>query len=119
VQPVPHAHHYTDKRKPVEFVGDSLERLREFPKTIRRLAGLQLDRVQRGLDAVDWKPLPQVGRGVREIRVRDDTGTYRVVYVATFGDMLYVLHCFEKKTRTMPKRALDLAIATLSRIGSF
>jgi phage-related protein len=95
--------------KPIEFRGDSLDRLREFPKEARREAGFQLDRVQRGLDPFDWKPMSSVGAGVREIRVRDESGAFRVLYVAKFEDAVYVLHCFQKKTQATPKRDVDLA----------
>jgi phage-related protein len=95
--------------KPVEFLGDSLDRLRAFPNGARREAGFQLDRVQRGLDPDDWKPMKGVGQGVREIRVRDASGAFRVVYVATFAEAVYVLHAFSKKTRQTPLR--DLVVA--------
>jgi predicted XRE-type DNA-binding protein len=72
--------------KPIEFRGNSLNRLREFPKEARREAGFQLDRVQRGLEPFDWKPMSSVGAGVREIRVRDDSGAFRVLYVTKFED---------------------------------
>jgi phage-related protein len=68
-----------------------------------------LERVQRGLDPDDWKPMQTIGAGVREIRVRDVTGAFRVVYVATFVEAVYVLHAFAKKTqRTSPR---DVALA--------
>jgi len=95
--------------KPIEFRGDSLECLREFPREVRRETGFQLDRVQRGLEPFDWKPMPTVGSGVREIRIRDDSGAYRVLYVAKLEDATYVLHCFQKKTQATAKRDLDLA----------
>jgi len=95
--------------RPIEFRDDSLDRLREFPQEARREAGFQLDRVQRGLDPFDWKPMSSVGAGVREIRVRDESGAFRVLYVTKFEDAVYVLHCFQKKTRATPKRDIDLA----------
>ena len=95
--------------KPIEFCGDSLECLREFPRDAQRAAGFQLDRVQRGLDPLDWKPMSTVGAGVREIRVRDDAGVYRVIYVAKFEDAVYVLHCFQKKTQATAQRDIELA----------
>ena len=67
--------------KPVEFMGDSLARLRDFPPMARRAAGYQLDRVQRGLEPDDWKPMPSVGPGVRELRLRDRGGAFRVIYL--------------------------------------
>ena len=84
--------------KPVEFRGSSLEDLRAFPLTARREAGHQLDQVQSGRDPDDWKPMNTVGRGTKEIRIRDEAGTYRVLYVAKFAGAIYVLHCFQKKT---------------------
>ena len=95
--------------KPVEFRGSALEDLRAFPQAARREAGYQLDRVQRGREADDWKPMNSVGQGVREIRIRDATGAFRVMYVAKFADAVYVLHCFQKKTQKTRKADLDLA----------
>lgn len=95
--------------KPVDFLGDSLVRLRAFPDEARSEAGFQLRRVQGGHDPTDWKPLTGVGTGVREIRVREDSGAYRVVYLASLPDRIVVLHAFQKKTQQTPKRDLDLA----------
>ncbi|WP_129777298.1 type II toxin-antitoxin system RelE/ParE family toxin [Peristeroidobacter soli] len=95
--------------KPIEFCADSLDCLREFPRDARREAGFQLDRVQRGLEPFDWKPMSTVGAGVREIRVREDSGAFRVLYVAKFADAVYVLHCFQKKTQAASRRDLSLA----------
>lgn len=50
-----------------------------------------------------------VGLGVREIRVRDPAGAFRVLYVATLVDAVYVLHAFQKKSQATAKRELDLA----------
>jgi phage-related protein len=95
--------------KPVEFLGTALSDLRAFPVTARRAAGHQLDRVQQGLEPDDWKPLSTIGPGVREIRVRDHVGGFRVVYLAKVADAVYVLHCFQKKTQKTAKSDLDLA----------
>ncbi|MFC3714727.1 type II toxin-antitoxin system RelE/ParE family toxin [Luteimonas soli] len=104
--------------KPIEFLGDSLRALRGFPDDAKRDAGYQLDRVQHGLQPDDFKSMPTIGKGVEEIRVRDDTGAYRVIYTARLADALYVLHAFQKKTRTTSKRDIELAkqrFALLSR----
>jgi phage-related protein len=99
--------------KPIAFQGGSLDDLRAFPTEARREAGHQLDRVQRGLEPDDWKPMPSVGPGVREVRVRDDTGAFRVIYTATRPEAVYVLHAFQKKTQQTARRDLDLARARL------
>jgi phage-related protein len=52
-----------------------------------------------------------IGAGVREIRVRDATGAFRVIYIATLADAVYVLHAFAKKTQATSKR--DLALAAI------
>jgi predicted XRE-type DNA-binding protein len=72
--------------KPVEFLGDSLDRIRAFPESTRHDIGFQLERVQRGLDPDDWKPMKSIGPGVREVRVRDAAGAFRVIYIATWTD---------------------------------
>jgi phage-related protein len=95
--------------KPVEFRGSALDDLRAFPRAARREAGYQLDRVQHGREPDDWKPMTAVGRGVQEIRIRDATGAFRVLYVAKFYDAIYVLHCFQKKTQKTSKADLHLA----------
>jgi phage-related protein len=71
--------------------------------------GMELRQVQRGLEPSDWKQMRSVGSGVREIRVRDAAGAFRVLYVVNLADAVYVLHAFQKKTRTTAKRDLDLA----------
>ncbi len=95
--------------KPLRFLGNSLEQLREFPDDARHDAGYQLEKVQRGEQPDDFKPMPSIGRGVEEIRVRDDRGTYRVIYTARLIDAVYVLHAFQKKTRSTAKRDIDIA----------
>jgi phage-related protein len=102
--------------KPVVFLGDSLGRLRAFPERARRDAGFQLDRVQRGLEPDDWKPMKTIGAGVREIRTREASGVFRVVYVATFAEAVYVLHAFQKKTSRTSPRDLELASARLQEL---
>lgn len=99
--------------KHIAFLGDSRNRIREFPEQARRQAGLQLQRVQRGLDPLDWRSMRTVGPGVREIRIRDAAGAFRVMYVTTFGDVVYVLHAFQKKSRATEKKDLDLATLRL------
>jgi phage-related protein len=95
--------------KRIAFLGNSLGELRAFPDGPRRDAGYQLDRVQHGLEPDDWKPMSTIGQGVREIRIDDRVGAFRVIYVATFTDAIYVLHAFQKKTQRTAR--LDLVLA--------
>ncbi len=95
--------------KPLAFCGSSQDDLRAFPTTAKREAGHQLDQVQNGFEADDWKPMPTIGSGVREIRIRDMAGTFRVIYIAKFADAIFVLHCFQKKTDKTSKLDIDIA----------
>src|SRR3954466_908602 len=95
--------------KRLTFLGDSRAEIRNFADHAKRQAGFELSRVQEGLEPFDWRPMTAVGSGVKEIRIRDPSGAYRVLYVATFPEAVYVLHAFQKKTRATPKRDLDLA----------
>jgi phage-related protein len=65
--------------------------------------------VQRGEQPDDFKPMPSVGKGVEELRVWDDSGTYRVIYTARLKSVVVVLHAFHKKTQAVSKADLELA----------
>ena len=93
----------------MRFLGDSLKHLRDFPEDARHDAGYQLDKVQRGAQPDDFKPMPSIGNGVEEIRLQDETGDYRVIYTARIADAVYELPVFLKKTRATSKRDIDLA----------
>ncbi|TIN58675.1 MAG: type II toxin-antitoxin system RelE/ParE family toxin [Mesorhizobium sp.] len=102
--------------KRLEFLGDSLAQLRDFPEAARKETAVQLPKVQLGLEPSDWKPMTTAGPGVREIRVRKDAGAFRVLYVASIGDAVYVLHAFQKKTQQTAKRDLELAASRFKQI---
>lgn len=102
--------------KPIRFLGDSLKSLRDFPEDARQDAGYQLDKVQRGEKPDDFKPLTTIGKGVEEIRVWDDSGTYRVVYTARLAAAVYVLHAFQKKTQATPKHDIEIARGRYSEL---
>ena len=102
--------------KPLKFIGSSLIALRTFPADARRTAGFELNFVQRGLPPSDWKPLPAIGPGVREIRIHS-SGEWRVIYVANFFEAVYVLHAFAKKARRAPSREIALARNRYRQLG--
>ena len=93
--------------KPIQWLGDSRDRLRRFPQAVRREIGYQLSLIQAGGPASDWKPISIVGAGVIEIRVPAN-GEYRVFYVAKFEDAVHVLHVFAKKTRKASSLDVEL-----------
>lgn len=102
--------------KGIVFLGDSLERIKDFSPAVRREVGVQLDRVQRGLVAADFKPLGAAGKGVEEIRCRDMSGAYRVIYIARLKDAVFVLHAFKKTTQRTSKMDIETAKARLARL---
>lgn len=99
--------------KQISFLGDSLDRLRDFPDDARSEAGHQLSEVQSGNDPDDWKPLKAIGPGVREIRIRDSSGAFRIVCLATLPETVLVLYGFQKKTQATSQRDIDLAVSRL------
>ena len=80
-----------------------------FPAESRKEAGFQLGKVQAGLELDNWKPFDDVRAGTKEIRIRDAAGAYRVMYVAKFEEAIYVLHCFQKKSKTTTKHDKNIA----------
>lgn len=103
--------------KVVYFVGTARRDLARFPTSARRRAGHELFLVQVGREPSDFKPIPSAGPGAYEIRVRDEAGAFRVIYVAKFEQGIYVLHAFQKKTRATEKADIDLAARRYTRIG--
>jgi phage-related protein len=75
-----------------------------FPDEPRRTAGFQLGKVQVGLEPDNWKSFDDVGAGTKEIRIRETSGIFRVMYVTKFEEAVYVLHCFQKKTQATSKQ---------------
>ena len=78
---------------------------------------MQLHKVQHGLEPSDWKPMRMLAPGAAEIRIRDETGAFRVIYVAHMDDAVYVLHAFQKKTQRTANADLDLADGTVEADG--
>jgi len=104
--------------KSIEFLGSSKGDLRDMPEDVRHGLGVELARVQYGLEPTDFKPMPTVGAGAYEIRYRDKAnGAFRVMYVAKFTNAIYVLHAFQKKTPKTEKMDIDLAAKRYKMIG--
>lgn len=95
--------------KPLVWVGSAKADLKAFPSSVLDDVGHQLYRVQCGLEPDDWKPMSSVGIGVREIRIRDASGAFRTIYLATRPEAVYVLHCFRKTSQKAAQRDINLA----------
>lgn len=103
--------------KDVIFCGVSLDNIRGFGKTAQHRIGVQINRVQMGQEPTDWKPMKTIGPGVKEIRVKDGQGAFRVFYVVNRGDVVHVLHAVQKTTEKTEKRDIDKAKAELKKLG--
>ncbi|MDR3418118.1 MAG: type II toxin-antitoxin system RelE/ParE family toxin [Nevskia sp.] len=103
--------------KPLKFLGTSLDDLKAMPASVRHAIGVELMVVQLGGEPSDFKPMMIVGSGAYEIRVRDEAGAFRAIYVAKFGDAVYVLHVFQKKTQKTAKLDIELAQRRYRLIG--
>ena len=103
--------------KPLKFVGSSLDDLREFPAEARRAAGFELDAVQRGLEPSDWKPMNEVGAGVREIRIHV-LGEWRVLYVVRFAELSMCFMLSRRKRRRPDGKTLHWRVNGIARLES-
>jgi phage-related protein len=103
------------ENKPVVWMGSSIDAVRAFPAIARKRAGYELYRLEQGLDPSDWKPIPTVGLGVREIRIQAGAA-FRILYVARFAEAVYVLHAFEKRTRKTRQADVQLAKKRLAEV---
>jgi phage-related protein len=101
--------------KDVIWMANTLDVLRNFPAQAKHDLGVELMRVQSGLDPVSYRPMPSIGAGVQEIKVKYQ-GEYRLIYVAKFEEGIYAISAFQKKSQRTPKRELELAIARYKQL---
>lgn len=103
--------------KPVHWIGSSRKDLREFPEEVRSTVGVALYEAQIGRKPDDAKPLKGFGgAGVLEVVASEDGDAYRAVYTVRFAEVIYVLHCFQKKSKSgiaTPKSEMDLVRSRL------
>lgn len=84
---------------------------KDWPEQMCKDGGFQLGRVQQGFEPDNYKPMPSIGSGVREIKLQDeDKSQYRLIYTANFEEGIYVFHVITKKT-TEQTRTQDIQIA--------
>src|SRR5208282_2559062 len=100
----------------IAWEGDSREVISSFPDTAKFNLGFDLRLLQQGQQPTDYRPMSSVGPGVFELRDQDERAWYRVVYLSRVEDVIYVLHCFEKKSRDMPRKDFELAKRRLKAV---
>ena len=94
--------------KDIHWYGDSLDVIKEFPRSVRADIGSELYLLQLGEKPLHCRSFTSVGRGVWEIRAKDDSGAFRILYVVRRRDGIHVLHAFRKKTRKTRKADIEL-----------
>ena len=100
----------------VLWLGDSREVLRTLPHRAQQDLGYALYRVQLGQMPPDSKPMKTVGPGVFELREKDERASYRVFYLKKIAGVIYVLHCFEKRTAQTERKDIQVAKERLKRL---
>src|SRR5215213_5833192 len=98
--------------KPLRWVGASRKEVEDLPRSAREFVDDELDSLRHGEMPLDWKPMPSVGPGACEMRVRTHEGGtvhHRVIYVAKFSEAVYVLHVFQKTSRKTAPQHAELA----------
>lgn len=94
--------------KDIIWLGNTHQIIKDFAPDAKQEIGYNLDKVQRGLEPSDWKPITSVGPGVKEIRIHLEN-EYRVLYVAKFQEAIYILPTFTKKTQQTLQKDIDLS----------
>ena len=103
--------------KQIFWLGSSFEDLLEFSKPAKQNAGYNIDKIQRGHEPQDWKPMTSIGRGVKELRIHCEN-EYRVIYLVQRTAGIYVLHSFVKKTEQTSLKDRELAKKRFKEIPS-
>lgn len=95
----------------IHIVGPCRRELRKIPRSVREDLADALTRLDEGLTLAMplSKPMPSIGAGVHELRLKDRSGAYRVIYVVVMQEGIGVLHAFKKTTRTTPRTNIELA----------
>jgi phage-related protein len=101
----------------LHFEGDSLEVLSSFPVEIKRAFGFSLRQLQIGRQPTSaTRCMASIGSGVFELKEADERTWYRTVYLSKVGNVIYVLHCFEKDSRKTDRRDVEIAKSRLKNV---
>jgi phage-related protein len=98
----------------LHFEGDSLEILSAFPPAVKQVLGFSLRQLQLGRPPTcATRSMKSIGPGVYELKDADERTWYRVIYLAKIGNVIHVLHCFEKDSRKTDRRDIEIATQRL------
>jgi phage-related protein len=101
----------------ISWEGDSWKVLKSWPKAIQWDFGNSLREMQQGRPArLNVRPMQSIDKGVFELKDADEKKWYRMLYLATVEDVIYVLDCFEKDTAKTEQKDLKTAANRLSAV---
>lgn len=101
----------------IHWEGDSRDVLAGFPQAVRADFGFSLWQLQNGKSpGSSARRMESLGPGVWELKEHDEKTWYRVLYLSKIGNVIHVLHCFEKQSRKTGRRDLDVARKRLAQI---
>ena len=102
----------------LHFEGDSLQVLSHFPDEVKRSLGFSLRQLQLGREPTSpTRSMSSIGQGVYELKEADERAWYRAIYLSKVGNVIYVLHCFEKESRKTDRRDIELARQRLKLVN--
>lgn len=105
--------------QPALFHPKALEAIQGFPRSVKKALGEALLDLQHGrrLTMPLSRPMPVVGKGVHELRVKDQAGTYRAFYLVRDQHGIHVIHAFRKKAQKTPMHEIELGQRRLKELG--
>lgn len=107
----------TSQPAELHFEGDALEVLSSFPDEVKRTLGFSLRQLQLGREPTSAiRGMPSIGPGVFELKEADERAWYRAIYLSRIGNVIHVLHCFEKESRKTDRRDIQLATQRLKQV---
>lgn len=101
----------------VHFEGDALEVLSAFPSAVKQALGFALRQLQLGREPTcQTRSMGSIGPGVYELKEADERTWYRAIYLSKVGNVIHVLHCFEKDSRKTDRRDIEIASQRLKLV---
>ena len=101
----------------LHFEGDSLEVLSAFPDEVKQTLGFALRQLQIGREPTcRTRSMSSIGAGVFELKEADERSWYRAIYLSRVGNVIHVLHCFEKDRRKTDRRDIEVASQRLKLV---
>ena len=102
----------------IQILRQCQKEIAEFPEELRGDLADVLARLDEGhnLGMPLSRPMPSIGKGVHELRFRDRSGIYRVVYFLAGAGAIWLLHAFMKKTQQTPRQNIELAQKRLREV---